>query len=239
MQGFGVQTKNINDLIAKIEKEIDYVTKNMDRNVIVLNNKLTYCSSELERLKTELAKLKEYALEEYNKLETKVSSLESQINFLKAHINVITTKSLDGNTYAVGIAPSSVYEQTGKTYPIWANRAEKDDNGNSITATYATKTEINTINEKITELSGKSVKYLGEMSLTAFSGLNPNKNDEYRIINAGGWKQPLPNPSPYLPIRVSDGDNVLWNGKRWIHYIDNDQSTSISEDFINNLDWGI
>lgn len=141
MQGFGIQTKNINDLIANIEKEIDYVTKNMDRNVIILNNKLTYCSDKLENLKKELAELKEYALEEYNKLETKVSGLESQLNFLKANVNVITTKTFEGDTqiYAEGIAPSSVFKETGKTYPIFATRADQDISGRPISETYMIK----------------------------------------------------------------------------------------------------
>ena len=143
MQGFGIQTKNINDLIAKIEKEIEYITKNMDRNVIVLNNKLSYCSSELERLKKEFNELRDYAEEEYSRLSTKISNLESQLNFLKAHINVVTTGTFvdDNRIYTSGVTPSSVYS-AGNTYPLFATRADCDISGRPISETYLSKGDI-------------------------------------------------------------------------------------------------
>ena len=137
MQGFGVQTKNINDLIRKIEQEIAYITKNMDKNVVQLNNKLVTCTNDLNTLKTEFANLKNYTETEYNQLKATIQSYERQIADLRNNLNHIDYETKVGEKCAVGISPKKEYEQTGASYPIYAKYADKDSDGNVITDTYA------------------------------------------------------------------------------------------------------
>ena len=136
MTGFGVQTKNINELIAKIEKEINFITANFDKNVSVLNNKLSICSSELQALKNDFKALKDYTQAEYEYVENKIAEFETKIDNIKGNLNKINYGNLSGGKCASGIAPLAEYEQTGETYPIYAKFAEKDVSGREITETY-------------------------------------------------------------------------------------------------------
>lgn len=178
MQGFGIQTKNINELISRIEKEISYITKNTDKNIIVLNNKLSLCSNELAKLKNEFNNLKEYAETEYNALRDKIASYDEQIEELKSQINKVTVKSVEGDTCASGITPMSVYKETGLTYPIYAKYAEKDNEGRIITETYVDKGDT---------VSATSAMYLEEnktkmAQIQAITGMMSVNEDKHQLI---------------------------------------------------------
>ena len=246
MQGFGIQTKNINELISRIEKEISYITKNTDKNIIVLNNKLSLCSNELAKLKNEFNNLKEYAETEYNALRDKIASYDEQIEELKSQINKVTVKSVEGDTCASGITPMSVYKETGLTYPIYAKYAEKDTDGNVIQTTYAKQEQVNNIQSKlnnlsgvVTELKSVSVKHRGDINYSAVSSLNPNENDVYRITGVSGWKATIPNVEGHVPLFVGNEDHLIFNGSYWKIFSDNTQTDAISQEFINSLDWGV
>ena len=142
MQGFGVQTRNINELIAMIEQEIQFITKNMDKNVVLLNNKLSLCASELSRLKADFAALKDYTEAEHAYIERKITEFDGQIEHIKENLNRINYMTISGGSAASGIAPLSVYEQTGETFPIYAKFAEKDISGRNITETYLSKADM-------------------------------------------------------------------------------------------------
>lgn len=142
MTGFGVQTKNINELIAKIEKEINFITANFDKNVSILNNKLSICSSELQALKNDFKALKDYTQAEYEYVENKIAEFETKIDYIKGNLNKINYGNLSGGKCASGIAPLAEYEQTGETYPIYAKFAEKDVSGREITETYLSKADM-------------------------------------------------------------------------------------------------
>lgn len=142
MTGFGVQTRNINELIAKIEKEINFITANFDKNVTVLNDKLSICSSELHALKNDFKALKDYTQAEYEYVENKIAEFETKIDYIKSNLNKINYGNLSGGKCASGIAPLAEYEQTGETYPIYAKFAEKDVSGREITETYLSKDDM-------------------------------------------------------------------------------------------------
>lgn len=245
MQGFGVQTKNINELIDKIEKEINDITKSTDRNVIILNNKLSLCSNELAKLKVEFNNLKDYAESEYNELKNKIAEFDSQIEQLKSQINKVTTVDMESGTCVSGIAPMSVYKETGETYPIYAKYAEKDTSGNDIQTTYAKQTQVNTIqtdlntlSSTVAELKNDMVKYRGDIAPSAVSSLTPAQNDIYRITGVSGWKTSMPNP-PGLPLLLGNEDHIIYNGSYWKIFVDNTQTNSITKEFIDSLAWDI
>ena len=152
MQGFGIQTKNIDELIKKIEQEIAFITKNIDKSIVILNNKLSYCSAELNNLKEEFAALKTHTEAEIANLLSRFESLLEEVEHLKD--NVIKVEFNDdefSEKVASGIAPLKEYDITHKTHPIFAKYADKDISGRDITGTYLTSgsTVIDKINQEI------------------------------------------------------------------------------------------
>ena len=128
MNGFGVQTRNVNDIIRKIEQEIEFIKKNYDKNVTILINKLNYCASELEVLKAQLIELQSYSETEYENAQNRITSLNEQLDEIRTKLNTIQYNEVLGGKCASGI----------NEYPIYARYAEKDINGNDLTATYET-----------------------------------------------------------------------------------------------------
>lgn len=173
--------------------------------------------------------------EELDTLNSNVNQTNQKLDDLAEEVSKLNQPEYDYDQHEniIGIRP----RKETPYYKLHADRSDKDGDGRVITDTYVTKTELADIDAKITELSGKSVKYLGEMAYSSFSGLNPNHNDEYTITGVGQWKRFLTIHG--YTLRVSDGDSLLWNGNRWIHYTDNDQTNRITDEFINNLDWGV
>ena len=139
MQGFGIQTKDINALIKEIENEIQDIEKDLNKNITVIKNKVEFCASKLAQINAELEVTKEYTEAELTKFRLRIKALEDQISDIKSNINVIDSREIGGNTYAVGIAPSSYYSAHHSTYPIYATLAEKDVSGRDIVNTYYDK----------------------------------------------------------------------------------------------------
>jgi len=203
MTGFGVQTKNINELIAKIEKEINFITANFDKNVTVLNNKLSICSSELQALKNDFKTLKDYTQAEYEYVENKIAEFETKIDYIKSNLNKINYGNLSGGKCASGIAPLAEYEQTGETYPIYAKFAERDRKGNIIDETYITSADfgdvISAINARINENSAN----ISAMSST-ISNINNRLNNVENTIAAATTSYTI---EPYYVITAIEQQN--------------------------------
>jgi len=94
----------------------------------------------------------------------------------------------------------------------------------------------------ITDLSGKSVKYMGDRNINELNQLfntltTANINENYGVSGVTGWKEKL-NNGFYSFLRVSNEDHVIWTGNKWKRYIDNEQTNAIDIDFINNLKFG-
>ena len=179
MQGFGIQTKNIDELIRKIEQEIAFITKNIDKSIVVLNNKLEYCSGELNKLKEEFIELKTYTETEYNKLQQKFESLLEEVELLKENcIKVEFNDSTFGERVASGIAPLEEYEITHKAHPIYAKYADNDGLGNNISETYVNVNET---------LSSTSAIYLPEnkeklAQAQALTGMMKVNKEKHQLI---------------------------------------------------------
>ena len=137
MQGFGIQTKNIDELIKKIEQEIAFITKNIDKSIVVLNNKLSYCSEELARLKKEFADLQTYTESALKSLELRFEVLSELVEDLRKNcIYVEFNDDAFEDRVASGIAPLDEYKRTGVAHPLFAKYAENDVNGDKIDETY-------------------------------------------------------------------------------------------------------
>jgi hypothetical protein len=236
MSGFGVQTKNINELIKKIEKEIAYIQANLNKDVTILTNKLSICTSDLLKLKTECDELKTYSHEEYEYLNEKTRNLELQIDDIRSRLNTIQYKGDFIEKCASGI----------NEFPIYAKYADKDINGNSISTTYAKQTQVNTIQENLNTLSGivvnvkkDCVKHKGDICYSAVSSLNPEENDVYRITGVEGWKERIPNKSGHVSLLVGNEDHIIFNGSYWKKFADNTQTSAITQEFIDNLHWEV
>lgn len=236
MQGFGVQTKNINDLIKQIEQEIAFIKKNLDKDIVQLNNKLVNCITDLNNLKKAFNDLKDYTEEEYNRVKGQIQGFDAEIEEIRNNLIQVDYRSVGGETVAVGLAPKKEYEQTHETHPIYAKYAEKDTQGRDIAGS------INTLSSAIIDLSGKSVKYMGDRNINELNQLfntltTENINENYGVSGVTGWKEKL-NNGTYSFLRVSNEDHVIWTGSKWKRYIDNEQTNAISIDFINNLKFG-
>ena len=112
MQGFGVQTKNINDLIKQIEQEIAFIKKNLDKDIVQLNNKLVNCITDLNNLKQAFNDLKDYTEEEYSRVKGQIQGFEAEIEEIRNNLIQVDYRSVGGETVAVGLAPKKEYEQT-------------------------------------------------------------------------------------------------------------------------------
>ena len=133
MEGFGnISTKNINELIKKIEQRIALITKNIDKNIDILNNKLSYCVSELARLKDEFENLKRDTEIELERLENELEELDEFVNHLYNECIKVNFGSVSGEKVASGIAPLKNWEQSGEMNPIYAKYAELDESGRNI-----------------------------------------------------------------------------------------------------------
>ena len=102
MQGFGVQTKNINDLIKQIEQEIAFIKKNLDKDIVQLNNKLVNCITDLNNLKQAFNDLKDYTEEEYSRVKGQIQDFEAEIEEIRNNLIQVEYRSVGSETVAVG-----------------------------------------------------------------------------------------------------------------------------------------
>ena len=214
LQGFGVQTKNIDELIKKIEQEIAFITKNIDKSIVLLNNKLTYCSEELQKLKNEFESLKTDTEAELNDLENRFEQLFGEVEHLRDNcIKVEFNDSKFGERVASGIAPLKEYDITHIAHPIYAKYADKDVSGRPITDTYLTSasTIIDQINEKIATNS----ENISSMS-AYIDGLNTRLGRVENTINTMNVTANIPITAVITKIKqtkgkieVEYGDNAI------------------------------
>lgn len=137
MNGFGnPQRYNINEIITSIERQIKDIKSDFNRDVIVLQNKLNNCVNDLDTLRTKVNEIQNYTETEYQKLQTKIEGFAEQIADIRSRLNTISYRS---DSEIVG--PGEAYGINNKD--IWANHAVQDNLGRPITATYATKAELN------------------------------------------------------------------------------------------------
>ena len=226
MQGFGIQTKNIDELIKKIEQEIAFITKNIDKSIVVLNNKLVYCTEQLTVLKKEFNDLKEDVTRDINTLENEVEDLLAQVEELKENIvNVQYASSARfGEIVASGIAPWKYWEEHNKTHPIYAKYADYDGSGRLITDTYLTSADfdnvISAINARINENSAN----ISSMSST-ISNINNRLNNVENTIAAATTSYTIDPCYVITAIKQT-------SGKITISTADNAATTAQVNDFI-------
>lgn len=100
-----------------------------------------------------------------------------------------------------------------------------------IDSNYYKKTETYTKTEVDNNLNGKgAANWQGTATVEQINEMTTQKqNDAWNIAGSGT----IVNPDG-SEVKCTDGDGVIWNGSKWVLFIDiNIQS--ISEDFINNL----
>jgi hypothetical protein len=158
MYGFGtIQPKNINQIVAALEKQINDIKSSYASDYSVISNKIEKCETYLSKLKEYIKVVQDYTETEYQKLQTQIESFESQISKLKENLNQVNYSKAGQETVAVGIAPLNEYSDTGVTHPFSAKYAVNDSEGNNIVGTYATKDELNNAGQQYsTELSSVS-----------------------------------------------------------------------------------
>ena len=162
MNGFGnPQRYNINEIITSIERQIKDIKSDFNRDVIVLQNKLNNCVNDLDTLRTKVNEIQNYTETEYQKLQTKIEGFDEQIADIRSRLNTISYRS---DSEIVG--PGEAYGINNKD--IWANHAVQDNLGRPITATYATKAELNAsgtyLDNKIDSISAESISGLSGVS---------------------------------------------------------------------------
>ena len=158
MYGFGtIQPKDINQIVAALEKQINDIKSSYASDYSVISNKIEKCETYLSKLKEYIKVVQDYTETEYQKLQTQIESFESQISELKENLNQVNYSKAGQETVAVGIAPLNEYSDTGVTHPFSAKYAVNDSEGNNIVGTYATKDELNNAGQQYsTELSSVS-----------------------------------------------------------------------------------
>ena len=171
MQGFGVQTKNINDLIKQIEQEIAFIKKNLDKDIVQLNNKLVNCITDLNNLKQAFNDLKDYTEEEYNRVKGQIQGFEAEIEEIRNNLIQVDYRSVGGETVAVGLAPKKEYEQTHETHPIYAKYAEKDSEGQKFSETYLQKKDTVSSTSAM-YLSGNKTKLAEVQAITGMMSVS-------------------------------------------------------------------
>lgn len=170
MSGFGtIQPRNINEIVASIEKQIRDIKADFGRDYTVLSNKLEKCEFDLKKLKEYIEEVHDYTESEYNRLQEQISQFEGQIAELKDNLSHVKYTRSGQETVAVGIAPLKEYSSTSSTYPFSAKYAVNDSNGNNIVETYATKQELSSTSET---LSGDYVQKIADSSSAGASALS-------------------------------------------------------------------
>ena len=173
MSGFGtIQPRNINEIVASIEKQIRDIKADFGRDYTVLSNKLEKCEFDLKKLKEYIEEVHDYTESEYNRLQEQISQFEGQIAELKDNLSHVNYTRSGQETVAVGIAPLKEYSSTSSTYPFSAKYAVNDSNGNNIVETYATKVELGNVSatlsadytQKIAESSSEGMSALSSVS---------------------------------------------------------------------------
>ena len=144
MYGFGtIQPKDINQIVAALEKQINDIKSSYNSDYTVISNKISKCETYLSKLKEYIKVVQDYTETEYQKLQTQIESFEGQIDELKDNLNQVNYSKVGQETVAVGIAPLNEYSATGVTNPFSAKYAVNDSEGHNIVETYATKDELN------------------------------------------------------------------------------------------------
>jgi hypothetical protein len=170
MSGFGtIQPRNINEIVASIEKQIRDIKADFGRDYTVLSNKLEKCEFDLKKLKEYIEEVHDYTESEYNRLQEQISQFEGQIAELKDNLSYVNYTRSGQETVAVGIAPLKEYSSTSSTYPFSAKYAVNDSNGNNIVETYATKQELSSTSAT---LSGDYVQKIADSSSAGMSALS-------------------------------------------------------------------
>lgn len=227
MEGFGnISTKNINELIKKIEQRIALITKNIDKNIDILNNKLSYCVSELSRLKDEFEHLKRDTEIELERLENELEELDEFVNHLYNECIKVEFGSVSGEKVASGIAPLKNWEQSGEMNPIYARYAEKDESGrniaNYLNSGYAASAWIQDFIDSgyssisATDISGENVtaNNLSSNSATLTSVSSTNLSSESAYVT-------------YLTALSASGESALY---------DNVSSTNVTATNLSSVD---
>lgn len=185
MNGFGnPQRYNINEIITSIERQIKDIKSDFNRDVIVLQNKLNNCVNDLATLRTKVNEIQNYTETEYQKLQTKIEGFDEQIADIRSRLNTISYRS---DSEIVG--PGEAYGINNKD--IWANHAVQDNLGRPITATYATKAELNAsgtyLDNKIDSISAESISGLSSVSAILQNEIDTEiaraSNKENEILN--------------------------------------------------------
>lgn len=150
MNGFGtIQSRDINEIVAGIEKQIKTLKSDFGKDVVVLQNRLESCVYELNILKEKLQYVQDYNETEYGKIQAKIAQFDEDIAYIKDHLNTITYNETVGGKCASGI----------NYFPIYSRYTEKDISGRDIIPTYATKAELSSA-------SGSSMSALSSVSST-------------------------------------------------------------------------
>ena len=185
MNGFGnPQRYNINEIITSIERQIKDIKSDFNRDVIVLQNKLNNCVNDLATLRTKVNEIQNYTETEYQKLQSKIEGFDEQIADIRSRLNTISYRS---DSEIVG--PGEAYGINNKD--IWANHAVQDNLGRQITATYATKAELNAsgtyLDNKIDSISAESISGLSSVSSILkneiYTEISRASNKETEILN--------------------------------------------------------
>ena len=188
--GFGTNDKkDINELIKKIDLKINEIRKDFNKDVTLLKNQLNTCSTELNRLKELIQDVTDYTASEYEKLERKTAEFEAALDDIRSRLNTIQYNQVQGGKCASGI----------NEFPIYARYAEKDINGADITATYTTKTELNTTSAT---LSGDYTQKIAESSSSGMSALSSVSAQLNNAINTESLR--ASNAEEALDIKIDD-----------------------------------